>query len=107
MTEHAAPRPSRMEWHRPGFTLRLDEDGLHIINVGQGHYSLEQPEARELVDLYNAIRSHVGTDGTFDKPVPPTREEVRARTSSQQMKYAAEVMARAIDAEINPTDMPF
>ena len=88
--------PTRMTWRIPGGEIILDEDGCHLHITRM----LEEPEAVEVVTLYNEIRTHAAAGRRFGKPVPPTPAEARHVSATNYYRRAQAIMQQAIDDEI-------
>ena len=97
-----APSPTRMEWHRDGYVVWADEDGVHLKTPGDG---FEMPEAMALVELYGQVLAQYKAGVPFGKPVPPTREQRIHYPESYAARRAERVVTEAIRAEFS--DLPF
>ena len=96
--------PRFIEWQGPeGFTVRLDEDGVHLSSPKGG---LEEPDLNRLLDIIaEAKRARDAQSSPI--PQPPTREQRSYYPSSYTASRAKYVVARALDEEFNPTDVAF
>ena len=98
----AAPSPTRMDWHRVGYIVWADEDGVHLKTPGGG---FEMPEAMALVELYGQVLAQYKAGVPFGKPVPPTREQRIHYPGSYTARRAERVVTEAIRSEFS--DLPF
>ena len=89
-----APSPTRMEWHREGYIVWADEDGVHLKTPGGG---FEMPEAMALVELYGQVLAQYKAGVPFGKPVPPTPEQ---RAYHYPGSYTARRVERAVTEAI-------
>ena len=62
--------PDTMIWHRNGYRILLNEDGV-MLRVAATR-TFEQGEVRALIGLYNEIAGAVERGDAFDAPRPPT-----------------------------------
>lgn len=87
--------PDRMEWKHDGYTLILDEDGLHLRT---GRNAFEQPEVLAIIANYQAVQRTIGHG--FEAPKPPTQDEIRAMTYAAQHRRAKAELIRTLQAEL-------
>lgn len=83
--------PSRIEFRRDGYTIWVDEDGVHIKTSARG---FEMPEAIAMVELYQAALGHFHTGAPWPKPTPPPH------TQYQPDEYTVHRVKRAFNAAI-------
>ena len=93
-------RPNKMTWARDGYTIWIDEDGVHL-NIPRAR-SFEMPEVVQMLDLHAELRAAFSSDSPFGKPVPPTRQELPAYPVGYVVERAKRAAVKAIDADLNP-----
>ena len=95
--------PRRIEWQGPeGFTVLLDEDGVQLRAPKGG---LEEPDLDRLLDVIaEAKRARDAQSAPI--PLPPTREQC-AYYPAYTARRVRRVISDALNAEFNPTDVPF
>lgn len=100
-------RPTTIEWHHPsGWRVVIDEDGI-ILRANRDRPSLEQCEVAELLAILTVADDYQAT-GKADLPAPPSREQIRDRTSREQAKHLVDVVKKALDEETtDPWEVPF
>lgn len=95
-------RPTQMIWQRDGFTIRMDEDGVHASM----NRTLEQPEVQAFVDLWLQLRDEFAEDRPFQHPVPPQRGDTWSSTVYYSAKRAKAAAIAGIDAEFGTDITP-
>lgn len=91
--------PRTVDYRGPeGWTVRMDEDGVHI-RTAKGE-ALEQIAAQALLDVFRDAVQQYDT-GNVPTPRPPSREDARAALHEQREQYARDHAVRAIRNEFN------
>ena len=93
-------RPTTMTWKCDGYTIRMDEDGVHA----NWNRTLEQPEVQQFVNLWTKVRDLYASDAAFHKPVPPPRRDTFGSGVDYAAKRAKAAAVAAIDAELGRDD---